>query len=62
LPPEKARALSLERGDDDFRVGIQRQIAGRDSDIPATGAPFRELVVGKSARRDGENGLPLSDG
>ena len=59
MPPEKARPLRLERGDNDFRVGIQRQITSRDSDIPAAGAPFRELVVGQSARRDGENGLPF---
>ena len=57
--PKKARALRLQRGDDDFRVEIQRKIARRDSDIPAARAPFGQFVVGECARRDGENRLRL---
>jgi hypothetical protein len=50
LPAEKARALGLERGDDDFRVGIQGQIASRDANIPAPG-PHSASFVGQGARR-----------
>ena len=46
VAPEKTSALRLKRGDQNFRVEIQRQIASRDADIPPARAPFRELVVG----------------
>ena len=46
---QKSRALCFQRRNDDARVEIQGEIAGRDPNIPAAGAPFREFVVGERA-------------
>ena len=59
VAPQKTRALSFQGGDENLRAEIQRQIAGRDADIPAARAPFREFVIGQRARRHRENGLPF---
>src|SRR5438132_7971964 len=37
---------------------VLRQVAGRNSYIPSARPPFRQLVIGQSASRDGVNSLP----
>ena len=59
---QEAGALRFERGDDDLGIEVQGEIAGRDADIPAAGAPFGELVVRECAGRDGEDGLAFERG
>ena len=51
--------LRFERGDEDRRVEILRQVAGGDADIPAARAPFGELVIGQRAGRDRVNRLAV---
>ena len=62
MPSQKTGTLRFERSDKHFRVGINGQIAGRDAHIPATGAPFSELVVGEGAGGNSEDRLPLERG
>src|SRR5438045_8343365 len=55
-------ALGFESGDDDSCIQVEGDIAGGDSDIPTSAAPFRQLVVSYSASRNREDGLLLQVG
>ena len=49
--------LCFERGDEDGRAQIFREVARGDAYVPTTRAPFGEFVVGQGAGGDGVNGL-----
>ncbi len=38
--------LGLQRRDEHGRAQVLRQVAGGDADVPTTGAPFREFIIG----------------
>ena len=54
---EEAVFLRLQRGDDDRRVEVLRQIAGGDSDVPAARPPLGEFVIRQGAGRHGVDRL-----
>src|SRR4051812_41458962 len=56
---KKAAALSFQCGHDDASVQVDRDISGRDADVPAAGPPLGELVIGQCARRNREDCLFL---
>ena len=59
VPAQEAGTLRFEGRDQDPGVEIQRQIAGRNANVPAARAPFRQLVVRQGPCRHGKNRLPF---
>ncbi len=59
VPAQEAGTLCFQGRDHDPGIEIQGQIAGRNADVPATRAPFRELVVRQRSRGHGEDRLPF---
>ena len=49
--------LRLERGNNDRRVEVLRQVAGGDADVPAARPPLGQLVIGQGAGWHGVNRL-----
>ena len=55
----EALELRLQRGDDDGRIDIFRDVAGGDADIPLRVLPFGVFVVRECSRGHGVDGLAL---
>lgn len=59
IPFNQASFLRLQRGDEDGRIEILRQISGGDSNIPTARPPFGQFVIGQSPGGHGINRLPM---
>ena len=51
--------MRFERGDDDVRVRVEREVAGRDAGVPSARLPLGELVICERTGRNRENSLPF---
>ena len=57
LAAHEALELRLQRGDDDRRIDILRDVAGGDADMPLRVLPFGVFVIREGSRGHGVDGL-----